>query len=70
MELAVSTMTLAAVLKRWSMAYLSRRLEQAAIVQLRALSDCELKDIGLRRCEIEGAVRNEPKSERVFNRYY
>jgi len=85
MELAVSTIstnpassealagnswTLAAVLKRWSMAYLSWRLEQAAIVQLGALSDCELKDIGLRRCEIEGAVRSEPKSERVFDRYY
>jgi uncharacterized protein YjiS (DUF1127 family) len=60
----------AAVLKRWWMAYLSWRLEQAAIAQLGALGDRELKDIGLRRCEIEGAVRREPKSERAFNRYY
>ena len=60
--LAGNSWTLAAVLKRWSMAYLSWRLEQAAIVQLGALSDCELKDIGLRRCEIEGAVRSEPKA--------
>ena len=51
----------AAVLKGWWMAYLTWRLEQAAIAQLQALSDLELKDIGLRRCEIEGAVRREPK---------
>jgi uncharacterized protein YjiS (DUF1127 family) len=58
----------AAVLKRWWMAYLTWRLEQAAIAQLEALNDRELKDIGVRRCEIEGAVRREPKCEPVFNR--
>jgi uncharacterized protein YjiS (DUF1127 family) len=51
------------------MAYLNWRLEQAAIAQLAALSDRELKDVGLRRCEIEGAVKCEPKSEHAFNRY-
>jgi uncharacterized protein YjiS (DUF1127 family) len=51
------------------MAYLTWRLEQAAIAQLGALSDRELKDIGLRRCEIEGAVRRKPKCDRAFNRY-
>jgi uncharacterized protein YjiS (DUF1127 family) len=60
----------AAVLKRWWMAYLTWRLEQAAIAQLGALGDRELKDIGLRRCEIEGAVRRKPKCDRAFNRYY
>ena len=64
------TTRLAAVLKRWWIAFLTWRLEQAAIAQLAALSDRELKDIGLRRCEIEGAVRRESKCERVFNRYY
>jgi uncharacterized protein YjiS (DUF1127 family) len=49
----------AAVLRRWWMAYLTWRLEQVAIAQLGALSDRELKDIGLRRCEIEGAVRRK-----------
>src|SRR5262249_20110309 len=42
----------AAVLRRWWMAYLNWRLEQAAIAQLAALSDRELKDVGLRRCEV------------------
>jgi len=60
----------AAALKRWWMAYLTWRLEQAAIAQLGALSDRELKDIGLRRCEIESAVRREPKCDRAVNRYY
>ena len=60
----------AAILKRWWMAYLTWRLEQAAIAQLGALSDRELKDIGLRRCEIESAVRREPKCDRAVNRYY
>ena len=60
----------AAVLRRWWMAYLTWRLEQAAIAQLGALGDRELKDIGLRRCEIEGAVRRKPKCDRAFNRYY
>ena len=59
----------AAVLRRWWMAYLNWRLEQAAIAQLAALSDRELKDMGLRRCEIEGAVRCEPKSEHALSRY-
>jgi uncharacterized protein YjiS (DUF1127 family) len=52
------------------MAYLSWRLEQATIAQLGTLSDRELKDMGLTRCEIGGAVRREPKSARAFNRYY
>lgn len=42
--LAGNSWTPAAVLKRWWMAYLSWRLEQAAIAQLGTLSDRELKD--------------------------
>ena len=83
MELAVSTIstnpassealagnswTLAAVLKRWYVAYLNWRLRQAAIAELAVLSDRELKDIGLKRGEIENAVTNTLKRERAFNR--
>jgi uncharacterized protein YjiS (DUF1127 family) len=50
---------LAAALKRWWMAFITWRLEQAAINQLRSLSDRQLKDIGLDRSEIIGAVRNQ-----------
>jgi uncharacterized protein YjiS (DUF1127 family) len=57
-----------AVLKRWWIAYLTWRLEQTAIAQLEALSDCELKDIGLRRCEIQGSVKGWPKHSRASNR--
>ena len=56
----------AAVLKRWWVAYLAWRLQQTAIAQLKALSDRDLKDIGVRRCEIESAVKGGLKRERAF----
>lgn len=42
--------------KRWVIAQAQRRLEQAAITQLRAFSDRQLGDIGIARAEIEVAV--------------
>jgi uncharacterized protein YjiS (DUF1127 family) len=41
------------------MAYLTWRLERAAIAQLWAMSDRELKDIGLSRSKIASAVKLE-----------
>jgi uncharacterized protein YjiS (DUF1127 family) len=58
---------LAATLKRWWLSYITRRIEQAAIAQLCAMSDRELKDIGLTRCEITRAVRREV-GDRLFVR--
>ena len=58
-----------AILKRWWTAYLTWRIEQAAIAQLGLMSDRELKDIGLARSQIMGAVRGEP-GDRPFSRYY
>jgi uncharacterized protein YjiS (DUF1127 family) len=40
------------------------------MLQLEALSDRELQDMGLRRCEIEGVVKGELKRERAFSRRY
>jgi uncharacterized protein YjiS (DUF1127 family) len=60
---------MAAILKRPWEAYLTRRIEQAAITQLLSMSDRELKDIGLSRSQIPGAVRGEPGA-RPFSRYY
>ena len=40
---------LGAILKGWWMAYLTGRIEQAAIAHLSSMSDRELKDIGLMR---------------------
>jgi uncharacterized protein YjiS (DUF1127 family) len=50
---------LIATVKAWWMAYLTRRIERAAIRQLRALSDRVLLDIGLTRSQIEQAVKGE-----------
>jgi uncharacterized protein YjiS (DUF1127 family) len=45
--------------KRGWVAYVNWRIERAAIDQLWAMSDRELKDIGLIRSEIAGAARVE-----------
>jgi uncharacterized protein YjiS (DUF1127 family) len=47
-------------------AYLTWRLQQTAIAQLKALSDRDLKDIGVRRCEIESVVKGGLKRECAF----
>jgi len=48
---------LVAALERWLAAYMTWRLEQAAIAELWAMSDRELKDMGLHRSDIPAAVR-------------
>lgn len=50
---------LADMLQRWLVAYMTWRLERAAIAQLGSLSDRTLKDMGLSRSEIMRAVRGE-----------
>ena len=55
---------------RWWVAYMTWRIEQAAIAQLWSMSDRQLKDIGLTCSEITGAVRGEPARYRAFGRYY
>jgi uncharacterized protein YjiS (DUF1127 family) len=50
---------IAAVARRRT-AYRRRRVEQLAIAQLNGMSDRDLKDIGLSRGEIAGAVRIGP----------
>jgi uncharacterized protein YjiS (DUF1127 family) len=50
---------LVGTLKRWRAAYITWRIEQAATTQLWSMSDLELKDIGLTRSDITGAVRGE-----------
>jgi uncharacterized protein YjiS (DUF1127 family) len=39
--------------KTWWVAYLTRRMEREAIIQLRAMSDRQLEDIGITRSQIE-----------------
>jgi uncharacterized protein YjiS (DUF1127 family) len=44
-------------LARWWRAYITWRIEQWTIARLREMSDRQLEDIGLARCQIEPAVR-------------
>ena len=53
---------LVATVKTWWMAYLIRRIERVGIAHLEAMSDRELEDIGLTRCQIESAVKGERRS--------
>ena len=45
-------------LSRWWIAYIEWRLERAAIAQLCALTNHQLKDMGLTRSAVAGAVRS------------
>jgi uncharacterized protein YjiS (DUF1127 family) len=56
---------LAATLERWRAAYITWLIEQAAITQLWSMSDLELKDIGLTRSNITGAVRGGATRDRA-----
>lgn len=49
--------TLASTLKRWWVAYITWRMGNIAIAQLKEMSDRELDDIGLTRCDIARTQR-------------
>ena len=59
-----------ASLKCWWVAYMTWRIEQAAMDRLCSISDCALKDIGLTRSGIPDAVKDERAIDRTFTRYY
>jgi uncharacterized protein YjiS (DUF1127 family) len=59
----------AGILKRWWIAYMKWRLDELAIGQLRAMSDRELKDMGVSRAAIDFAVRRDDPRP-TFRRYY
>ena len=58
--------TMATALKGLWVAYITWRIERAAMAHLRSMSDRQLKDIGLSRSEIEGAVAGERATDRTF----
>ena len=58
---------LGATLIRWCVAYLTWRIERAAITQLGSMSDRQLRDIGISRSEIMGAVRGEVDRARAHS---
>ena len=57
-------------MKRWWESYVRRRKERAVASQLCSMSDRELKDIGLTRSQIMGAVTGEVACNRTFRLYY
>ena len=59
-----------AALKGWWMAYVNWRMERLAVSRLHAMSDRELKDMGVSRAQIEFAVRGESAPHPIFGRYY
>jgi uncharacterized protein YjiS (DUF1127 family) len=65
-SVATQPSQLTARLQSWWLAYLDWRIQREAAHQLEALSDRELQDIGLRRGEIEGAVKSGPKPEHAI----
>jgi uncharacterized protein YjiS (DUF1127 family) len=54
------------ILKRWWAAYRRWRAEQVAIARLHAMSDRQLRDIGITRSQIEFAVRGDAERDRVI----
>jgi uncharacterized protein YjiS (DUF1127 family) len=59
---------LGTTLNRWCVAYLTWRIERAAITQLGSMSDRQLRDIGISRSEIVSAVKGEVDRVRAFSR--
>ena len=62
--------TIGAALKGWWMAYVNWRMERLAVYRLHAMSDRELKDMGVSRAQIEFAVRGERSPQPISSRYY
>ena len=56
--------------KRWWGSFVRRRKEREEASQLWSMSDRKLKDIGLTRSQIMGAVTGEVARDRIFSRYY
>jgi uncharacterized protein YjiS (DUF1127 family) len=50
--------------KRWRAAYTAWHREQRAMAELLSMSDRDLRDIGIDRCEIPRAVRSDTARER------
>jgi uncharacterized protein YjiS (DUF1127 family) len=57
---------LGSALKRWWLARMERRLESLAVRQLHAMSDRELRDIGIMRSQIGFVVRRDREGDRVL----
>ena len=57
-------------LKRWWIAYLAYRKEQAALTLLSGMTDRELKDIGVTRSDLWASVSISAARQHPLGRYY
>ena len=57
-------------LMRWWAAYTTWRIERLAIARLRAMSDRQLKDMGIVRAEIEFAVKGKDHRDGAAGRSF
>jgi hypothetical protein len=64
------TSGLAATLKRWRLAYTTRRAEQAAMTLLWSIGDRELRGVGITRFGIPAAVRDQAARVRAISGHY
>ena len=69
-SVATQPSQLMARVQSWWVAYLEWRIQREAMLALEALSDRELHDIGVRRCEIERVVKGDVQHARAFSRRY
>jgi uncharacterized protein YjiS (DUF1127 family) len=53
------------ILQRWWAAYTAWRTERRAIAELLSMSDRDLRDIGINRCEILRAARGDTARDRI-----
>ena len=53
------------IVQHWWAAYTTWRLDRQAIADLLSMSDRDLRDIGINRCEILRAVRGDTARERI-----
>jgi uncharacterized protein YjiS (DUF1127 family) len=59
---AVFLARLGRLINRWIAAFIAQRERQASLVALRHLSDRDLKDIGINRCDIGDALADRAKA--------
>jgi uncharacterized protein YjiS (DUF1127 family) len=62
--------SIAKVAMRWWVAYMNWRLQRLAIHRLKAMSDRELKDMGVSRSQIDFVVKRGTDFHPMFSRYY
>lgn len=62
-----SVQVVSSIVKRWWVVYMHWRMERLTVARLHAMSDRQLKDIGIVRSDIEFAVKHGTGRDRIFS---